>query len=173
MRRRIFCGFVFFSLAALVAGCAVKRIQPIEKGKREWGRGVLIATQKSEFKEAVTHRIIDSLEKDRCYIKVVDLGSLANEAPEQYRAIVIMNSYHFWRLSGEAKSFIKNAGEDQQRKIILLTTVGEEFWSPGVSDVDSISSASEISKASSVAKSIIARIRVLVGCAGHRRSYIL
>jgi hypothetical protein len=163
MKPRLLIGFLLIFLGTVFYSCAVTPVRPLEIGDKDAQRRVLIATQHSEFKDAVLSRVTDLLEQEGYFIRVVGLEDLAHQSGETYGAIVIINSYWFWQIDGEASDFIDRVDEKKQEKIILLTTVGEEIWNPGRGNVDTISSASLMSKVDSISEELIEKIQILVG----------
>jgi len=144
----------------VLAGCA-SQVEVIERGEGNCGKRVLIATQQSAFKDTVVSGIVDGLEKDSCYVKVIDLKKLAGESVAHYDALVIVTTCKMWRLNRHARKFFKHLPEKDEGKIILLTTVGQKYDSK-MGQVDAITSASKMEKAGVVAESIVGKIRVLL-----------
>ena len=166
MKIRLLYGLSFMFLGIVFCGCAGTPVMILERGDKDAAKRVLIATEQSEFKEAVTSRIMDTLEQEGCFVRLIGLENLADESVGHYGAIVIINSYEFWQIDWDASDFIDSVDEKAQEKIILLTTVGgtlqEQIFNPGRGNVDSISSASVMSKADSISGEIIEKIQVLL-----------
>lgn len=155
----------FFPLLPVVAalalwGCAAKAVNTTEWGDLKARQRVLIATQRSEFKEAVVSRIVEDLEKDLCYVKVIDLKQLKMDSATDYDAIVVVNTCKAWRLTGGASKFVKEFSDKD--KIVLLTTAGGEDWKPKSVEVDAITSASKEQKADPVAEEIARKVRKIL-----------
>ena len=146
-------------LMFVLAGCA-SQVEVIEQGDRNCGKRVLIATQQSAFKDAVVAGIVEELEKDSCYVKVVDLKKLTEESIAHYSALVIVTTCKIGRLNRHARKFFKCLPEKDEGKIILLTTVGQKYDSK-MGQVDAITSASEMEKAGAVAETIVGKVRAL------------
>jgi hypothetical protein len=142
-------------------GCAAKAVNTTEWGDLKAAQRVLIATQKSEFKEAVVSRIVEDLEKDLFYVKVIDIKKLRQEPATDYDAVVVINTCKAWRLTGGASKFVKEFPDKD--KVVLLTTAGGEDWKPKKVEVDAITSASKEQKADPVAEDIVARVRKILG----------
>jgi hypothetical protein len=159
------CKALLPAIVGLVfCGCAAKAVNTTEWGDLKADQRVLIATQRSEFKEAVVSRVVEDLEKDRFYVKVIDLKRLEHEPATDYDAIVVVNTCKAWRLTGGASKFVK-AFPDKDR-VVLLTTAGGEDWKPKSVEVDAITSASKEKKADPVAEEIVSRIRKILGSEG-------
>ena len=164
MKDRVFSALVLVVASLAVCGCAAKAVNTTEWGDLRADQRVLIATQRSEFKEAVVSRVVEDLEKDRFYVKVIDLERLEHEPAKDYDAIVVVNTCKAWRLTGGASKFVK-AFPDKDR-VVLLTTAGGEDWKPKSVEVDAITSASKDQKADPVAEDIVARVRKILGAEG-------
>jgi hypothetical protein len=154
---RTLLSHVVLVMSLIVCGCAAKAVNTAEWGDLKANQRVLIATQKSEFKETVVSRIAGELEKDLCYVKVIDLKKLKKTPATDYDAVVVVNTCKAWRLTGGALKFVKTFPDKD--KVVLLTTAGAEDWTPRKVEVDAITSASEEGKADPVADDIVARVR--------------
>ena len=102
MKTKILLAGVLIILKLSFLGCAVGTVATVESGDRATEQSrVLIATQKSEFKQAVLHEIRSILENNSCYIKVIDVKKLPNESTEGYHAVIIlMNAWQADRILG-------------------------------------------------------------------------
>ena len=77
----------------IVVGCALKTLETKESGVKETViPKVLIASQNTKFKAAVVSEIRDTLVRNSCYIKTIDVNKLRNESTDQYSAIIIINT---------------------------------------------------------------------------------
>ena len=160
MKDRAFSALVLVMASLAVCGCAAKALNTTEWGDLKADQRVLIATQRSEFKEAVVSRIVEDLEKDLCYVKVIDLKRLEHEPATDYDAIVVVNTCKAWRLTGDASKFVK--AFPNKDRVVLLTTAGGEDWKPRSVEVDAITSASKEQKTDPVAEDIVARVRKIL-----------
>ena len=160
MKDRAFSALVLVMASLAVCGCAAKAVNTTEWGDLKADQRVLIATQRTEFKEAVVSRVVEDLEKDRFYVKVIDLKRLEQEPATDYDAIVVVNTCKAWRLTRGASKFVK-AFPDKDR-VVLLTTAGGEDWEPKSVEVDAITSASKDQKADPVADEIVAKVRKIL-----------
>ena len=164
MKDRAFFSIVLVIASLAFCGCAAKAVNTTEWGDLKADQRVLIATQSSEFKEAVVSRVVEDLEKNLCYVKVIDLKRLEHEPAMDYDAIVVVNTCKAWRLTGGASKFVK-AFPDKD-KVVLLTTAGGEDWKPKSVEVDAITSASKEQKADPVADEISRMVRKILGAEG-------
>jgi hypothetical protein len=155
------CKALITAIVGLVfSGCAAKAVKTTEWGDLKARQKVLIATQRSEFKEAVVSRIVEDLEKDLCYVKVIDLKKLKTDSATGYDAIVVVNTCKAWRLTGGASKFVKEFPD--KGRVVLLTTAGGEDWKPKSVEVDAITSASKEQKADPVADEIARKVRKIL-----------
>jgi len=148
-------------MGLVLCGCAAQALNTTEWGDLKADQRVLIATQRSEFKEAVVSRIVEDLEKGLFYVKVIDLKKLRQEPATDYDAVVVINTCKAWRLTGGASKFVKEFPDKD--KVVLLTTAGGEDWKPKSVEVDAITSASKAPKAAPVAEEIVGKVRKILG----------
>ena len=157
VKERAFSSLALVAVALVAFGCAVRAIKTTETGDPRAHNKVLIATQRSEFKEAVVSRIVEDLRKDLHYVKVIDLKVLKDEPAREYDAIVVVNTCKAWRMSRGASSFVKSF--EEKEKVVLLTTAGGGDWMPKSVGVDAITSASKSQKVDPLADDIVGRVR--------------
>ena len=158
--RRVF-KLMLLGLAGAITACASQSVKRTEKGDVRSKNRVLVAGERSEFKDAVIARVVQALEKEACHVKLMDVDDLTGESTEPYRAIVLVNSCWFWRLRRPVRRFLAKAKEKE--KVILLTTAGNEEWQAKGVRVDAITSASEMSKAERVGDTLVEKVRRRLG----------
>jgi hypothetical protein len=160
VKERAFFCLVPVAAALAFCGCAVRAVKTTEAGDPGAGKRVLIATEQSEFKEAVVARIVEELRKDLCYVKVIDLKRLKHEPATDYGAVVVVNTCKAWTLSRRASRFVKEFPDKD--RVVLLTTAAGEGWKHGAVGVDAITSASKVQKADPVAEEISRKVRKIL-----------
>lgn len=134
-------------------GCAVGTVDTIETGdSKTRQRRILIATQKSDFKQAVIQAIRDTLDNNSSYLKVIDVKKLPHETIKDYHAVIILNQCMAGRPDPRVESFIDDA--PQKEKIIVLTTGRLDSWKPESPRVDAITSASVMSRATIIGQTL-------------------
>ncbi len=111
---------------------------------------LLIATQGSEFKNALVSQIIESNESRDIYIKVVDVSALSEIIEDDWTAIVIIHTWEKWEPQEDALAFIKKAKNLEDIYTIATSGSGEEI----IFGVDGISGASEISRIPKIVKEL-------------------
>jgi hypothetical protein len=102
---------------------------------------LLIATQGSEFKNAITNNVVDYYKQDSIYIKVVDISELKTIKPDNFNAILVIHTWENWKPPLEVKEFI-DATRHLMKKIIVLTTSGQGNYK--MDGVDAITGESKM-----------------------------
>lgn len=120
---------------------------------------LLIATQGSNFKDAITNSLVDNYKQDSIYIKVIDISSLQKVALENYNAIVLIHTWENWKPPSEVKLFIdKNIAF--QDKMIVMTTSGEGSFK--MKNVDAITGESKLENVEFYSNKIIEGLKPLL-----------
>ena len=83
---------------------------------------VLIATQGSEFKDAVVAGIVDHLKQQQVYIKVIDIAALPQVNEDKWNAVVVIHTWQAWKPQPDANAFLGRVND--LSKVIVLTTSG-------------------------------------------------
>lgn len=156
-RRRQF--LIFLSL--VVWGCASAPIETTESGPPAVLKSsVLIATQKTKFKQAVVSEIRKALNQNSIHTKIVDVKYLRDQGTRDFSAVVIINRALAGRPDPRVESYIDN--EPQKNKLIVLTTGMLDAWKPDTEGVDAMTSASVLNKSDKIAKTIVDKVLAIV-----------
>jgi protein tyrosine phosphatase (PTP) superfamily phosphohydrolase (DUF442 family) len=99
---------------------------------------VLIATQGSDFKNAVVEGVVNDLKGKPVNIQVIDVTELLNVKVDDWDAIVMLHTWENWQAEATSKLFIEQ--QPNLNKIIVLTTSGDGNLK--MQGVDAITSAS-------------------------------
>ena len=99
---------------------------------------VLIATQGSEFKDAVVAGVVEHLKKRQAYIKVIDVTALSQVDQDKWTVVLVIHTWENLKPQADAKAFIERTKDSG--KVIVLTTSGRGSYE--VEGVNAISSAS-------------------------------
>lgn len=118
-------------------------------------RSLLIATQKSPFKDSVTQLLVKYYTSDSLFIKVIDISSLSEIDPSDYTAIAIIHTWENWEPPSEIKSFMEQTTGIRE-KIIVFTTSGAGTFK--MKEVDAITGESRIEDAPQFADKLIGRL---------------
>ncbi|MBI9074893.1 MAG: hypothetical protein JEZ02_05715 [Desulfatibacillum sp.] len=147
-------------IVLLTYGCGPKSVSPVQFGSPAASDRVLIATEDSEFKNAILDDVVEAFFGQDVFIQVTDLQSLENIRPEDYRAIVLINTCIAWKVEPEIAAFLKKVNEPE--RVLVLTTTGDPDLTILAPDVDSVTSASQMEKVDQVSRKIIDKVaRVL------------
>ena len=142
-------------------GCALKTVDTMQTGDKTSVKSkMLIATQKSRFKDEVVSEIKKALGGKEFYLKVLDVRWLPNEFVDDYNAIVILNRCIAGRPDPRVEIFI-DAVQDQN-KVIVLTTGRLDSWKPETSQVDAMTSASTMSESAQIGRSIAGKVMAII-----------
>ena len=113
---------------------------------------VLIATQGSDFKDAVVNRVVSMLKGPEIFISVVDVSRLPDIDPDKWVGIAVLNTSMADNPNEDVKRFLSRVGASG--KILVVTTSGGgDYVIPNLK-VDGITTASQPSKTESIAKTI-------------------
>lgn len=153
---------ILFIGLLLVSGCAKRPIPTRILGAIDSKKRLLIASQDSAFKDTVVSNIISEFEKERFFIEVIDLTSLADKSSRDYGAIVILNDYKFFRMNNYVTQFIQRVDDNDRRKIVLITTAGNPGLVKDDLNVDAVTSASKMIQTDDVSEIIIKKIYLII-----------
>ena len=154
--------FFIILLLICLSGCAPKPMVTSTIGAIDSKNRILIASQKSEFKEDIVSKVVKGFEEGQVFIEVIDLANLSNKSAEDYKAIVILNDYKFFRINKQTKKFLKNVNDYNRKKIVLLTTAGSPKLMIKSSEINAISSASIIEDTDTISDRIINKVTVIL-----------
>ncbi|MBN2835184.1 MAG: hypothetical protein JXR48_09485 [Candidatus Delongbacteria bacterium] len=116
-------------------------IEPFEAGSKDSADKVLIASQGSEYKEMFVQKVIERLEKDSLYIKVIDVTEIEKENIDDFKAVLIINSIEMYDMQENAKSFISASGKGN---VVMIATSGNGAMGPKDNSIDAITTASSV-----------------------------
>jgi rhodanese-related sulfurtransferase len=106
---------------------------------------VLVATQGSDFKNAVVEGVVAQLKGRPVNIQVIDVTELLNIKVDDWDAIVVLHTWENWQAEPTAKLFIEQ--QPNLNKIIVLTTSGDgHLKMPGVDAITSASLLQDVAK---------------------------
>ncbi len=132
--------------------------QPFEVNDPQSSTRVLIATQGSEFKDAVVAGVVAHLKANAVYVKVIDVSALPGVNEGEWNAIALLHTWEMRKPPREVKAFVDRAGNSG--KLVVLTTSGAGIFK--MDGVDAISSASVVADAPSRAAEIAERLDAIL-----------
>lgn len=104
------------------------------------GPRTLIATQGSEFKDAVTAGLVEHLRRRSASVKVIDVSGLESIQPQDWDVIVVI---HTWEMR-KPPAAVQSLADRMQEKdnLVVLTTSGAGNFK--LAGMDAISAASQM-----------------------------
>jgi hypothetical protein len=154
--------FLFFIIliSLLLSGCAGAPVTTREIGDRaDCRRRLLIASERSEFKDAVVNSVVDAVRAEVCYLKLVDITNLRHESPNAYDAVVILSACKAWKPNPEADLFVERSSA--REKIILVSTALGPKCREEPPEVNAITAASRLHHADDLVRTIEEHVRKL------------
>lgn len=92
-----------------------------EIGARGQSPAVIVATQGSEYKDALTQRLVDRL-RNSAYVRIMDVSGLPAVIEREWDAIVLIHTWEKWKPEPNALAFVERALD--RHKLVVLTTSG-------------------------------------------------
>ena len=121
---------------------------------------IFIAKQSSDFKDALLDTITSNLDENSVSYEVADISALKKFNEEEYEAIVIIQYVKAGRINGNVRRYLDKT--EHMGKIVLVTTSGSGDPKTDAWDVDTISTASEMSDVDKIARTILLRLESLL-----------
>lgn len=141
--------WVFFSMSAARA---------FEVNDPHSTQRVLIATQGSEFKDAVVAGVVEHLKARAAYVKVIDVSGLSGVNEGEWNAIVLVHTWEMRKPPKDVRAFVDRSRSSG--KLVVLTTSGAGIFK--MDGVDAISSASVVADAPSRAAEIAEKVDAIL-----------
>ncbi len=107
------------------------------------GPRVLIATQGSAFKDALTTGLVEHLQRRSAHVKVIDVSGLKAVQRNDWDAIVVIHTWEMRKPPPAVKAFVDQT--PAPGKLVVLTTSGAGTFA--LAGVDAISAASQMADA--------------------------
>lgn len=115
---------------------------------------VLIATQATPYKEAVTAGLTEHLKGKSVVVEVIDITDLDKVEPAKWQAIVLMHTWEMERPPAAVQDFVDRL--PSREKLVVHTTSAEGDIK--LEGVDAISGASNVVDAGAMVKTLAARV---------------
>jgi hypothetical protein len=157
VNRFAFCclGTSLFVLAATLLSC-VRSVPEVRHVVLNARYSLLIASDASEFKDAVRSRVFEHF-RNHSNVEVVNISRLKNIQADDFDAVLIMDTCLGWsHFNPSMKAFLDDV-EDPDR-IILFLTVDDTDWAFTYQGVDAITAASRMEDEDRVAAALINEI---------------
>jgi len=101
---------------------------------------ILVATQGSEFKDALVAAVCDRLRKQPVHVKVIDVGGLGEVDTDEWNKVLVVNTAMMNIMSGPVRRLVAR-GEGLDKVLLFVTSGGADF-KPADLTVDALSGAS-------------------------------
>jgi len=116
---------------------------------------ILIATQGSDFKNAVVTDIINFFKNDTVHLNTIDVSKLQQIEPKDYDAIVILHTWEYGKAPEPVKRFItENMGIKEKMIVFASSGAGTNK----IEGIDALAGESIIENTNEVSGLIISRI---------------
>lgn len=132
--------------------------QPLEVAGSATGPRVLIATQGSDFKNALTAGVLDHLKRRSAFVKVIDVTELDGIHEADWNAIVLVHTWEMGKPPRQVKAFVGRMGG--RDKLVVLTTSGAGSFK--LEGVDAISAASHLDDVTMRVRELASRIDAIL-----------
>jgi len=152
-------GFILLTSFSVYAEGTREAVAPI--GSPSFSRKVLIATEATQFKDALVKKLVELLTDGKTYIQVIDHSGdgLIGVDPRQYGAVLVINSGAQAQVRPWVLSWLKSIAAYDANVILLTTQI--TVWNPPVK-VDSVTSASSMPDLDKIAGGLVARVNKLL-----------
>lgn len=138
-----------------------KDVTQATHGDSSSGKKVLIAANKSDFKDSLLSNLSDSLVADSVYVKIIGLKQLPSATTKNWSAILILNTCVAWQMENSVQEFIKK--NSTYRHFITFTSSGspKQCWpsKKAPQGIDAFTSASTMDKQTAVTDTLMQLLR--------------
>ena len=134
---------------------SMKKVDSYQINSPDLNKKLLIATQGSEFKNLLTHEIINYYKQDSIFIKVIDISGLTEINPENYNVLILIHSWENLKPPIDVKNFIERT-LPFKNKIIVFTSSGQGNFK--MDEVDALTGESKLVDVSFFKNKIIEKV---------------
>ena len=138
---------------------SMDKAEEFQVNSPDYSEKLIIATQGSDFKTAVTNNIINYFKQDSIFIKVIDVYSLSKINPKDYNAIVLIHTWENLKPPATVEVFI-NRTFAFQNKIIVFTTSDQGSYK--MDGIDAITGESKLAQVYFFSNAIIDKLKPLI-----------
>lgn len=124
-------GLIIFSLWYSIT-FSMGLVQAYDVNEPKLEKKLLIATQGSDFKNAITSAVVERYKQDSVYIRVVDVTSLDTINPKPFNAILIIHTWEYWKPPKAVSTFTEKAKEYHDKMFFLATSGDGNYKIDGV-----------------------------------------
>ncbi len=91
-----------------------------EAGPADATNRVLIAGTGSAFRDTVVSRLVKKLSSDSVYVRIIHFKNLADQNPDEWNVILLVNRCVAWDYDSQVKKFLRGHGDNDN--IVVFTT---------------------------------------------------
>lgn len=152
---------LFLTIIAAGSLFANGQMEAQDIGTPDMARKVLIATEPTEFKNALVTEIVRQLNDGNTYIKIVNHADKGLEGvdPRQFGAVLISNSGATARVRPWVISFLNRVAAYDDNVVLHTTQI--TVWTPPV-QVDSVTSPSDMNRIRPIATGLVNKVKALL-----------
>ncbi|NHF59607.1 hypothetical protein FK220_009665 [Flavobacteriaceae bacterium TP-CH-4] len=137
---------------------SMDRVTAYEVNTPALENSLLIATQGSDFKNALTQELVNYYKTRATYIKVIDVHELTEIDMDAFNAIVIMHTWENWKPPEPVAAFIEE-NKEQRNRMVVVATSGEGSYK--IEGVDALTGESIIENVPQYVNKITDRLALL------------
>ena len=135
-------------------------VEAYDIGDSETSRKLLIASQGSDFKNALVESLTTHLAKESIYMHVIDVTDLENVKEDDWDAFLLIHTTEQWKLQPDVKAFLDRA--KYLDKVVVVTTSGSGEWKSEEYDVDVMTSASKSEELPVLTNDIVSKLQEII-----------
>lgn len=132
-------------------------VEAYDIGESESSRKLLIASQGSNFKNALVESVTTHMAKESIYVSVIDVTDLENIKEDDWDAVLLIHTIEQWKLQPDVKAYLGRA--QSLDKVIVVTTSGSGEWKSEEYDVDVMTSASRSEELPMLTNDIVTKLQ--------------
>lgn len=132
-------------------------VEAYDIGESESSRKLLIASQGSNFKNALVESVTTHMAKESIYVSVIDVTDLENIKEDDWDAVLLIHTTEQWKLQPDVKAYLGRA--QSLDKVIVVTTSGSGEWKSEEYDVDVMTSASRSEELPMLTNDIVTKLQ--------------
>jgi hypothetical protein len=121
---------------------------------------VFIARQRSDFKDALLKNITEQLDAQSVSYEVADISALKKMNDAGYEAVVIIQYVKAGRINSNVRRYLDRT--EHMDGVVLVTTSGSGNAKTDKWNIDTISSASEMSELDKITRTVLSRLEALL-----------
>lgn len=151
------------------SGCAIPRLiwpqsdmASSRAGSTTNEQTVLLASRSSKFKKVLVEKLTRAVTAENMAVEIVGIENLKTYDAESYAGVVVISTCLAWGVDPLVRKFVER--HPGYKRIVLVIT-SDSGWLPQKTDfdVDAMTSASLLSDADVVSRSVMARLHQKLG----------